>query len=386
MQMQSASPLHPLTRQIVVIDGLRLAAALLVVGEHLLVSAWLPSRHSGLLVTTDFYALRPYACYGWIGVQIFFVISGFVIAYSAQEVTATTFARHRLLRIYPMALLCGTIILVAMEVGMAGQWPQSRLVSSYLRAVLFLPGELVDDPFWTLPVEMVFYLCVYLMMTFRKLRYLTAVMAVFGSISALYWMAASLNPYWTGTSHDFVLRVLKFFALSNRTLVPHACFFALGVLLWDSLLKRTDAKRLSVITFLIVGGVSEIRFRDLITAQDFGLSMPWWRPVAIWLVALAVITVGTLYNVPIQRTLGRRGVTVLRSLGLLTYPLYLLHYRISVLIAIRLAVWTGFRTALIFATTLVTMLAYFLAIKIDPKMQRILRQRLAPERAQTSNV
>ena len=77
-----ALPVHePLSRQIVGIDALRLVAASLVAFEHLGISAWLPSRHSGHIPTHAFDVLRPYACYGWIGVEIFFVLSGFVIAY-----------------------------------------------------------------------------------------------------------------------------------------------------------------------------------------------------------------------------------------------------------------------------------------------------------------
>ena len=43
----------------------------------------------------------PFAKYGYLGVQLFFVISGFVIAYSADGRTATAFAIARVSRIYP---------------------------------------------------------------------------------------------------------------------------------------------------------------------------------------------------------------------------------------------------------------------------------------------
>ena len=49
------------------------------------------------------------ARYGFLGVPIFFVISGFVIAYSAEGRTATTFAIARFSRIYPCFLFCMTL-------------------------------------------------------------------------------------------------------------------------------------------------------------------------------------------------------------------------------------------------------------------------------------
>ena len=58
------------------VDALRMLAAVLVMGSHLIVSAWLRSRNGGLVPTTAFMPLRPLFCYGWIGVEIFFVLSG----------------------------------------------------------------------------------------------------------------------------------------------------------------------------------------------------------------------------------------------------------------------------------------------------------------------
>src|SRR5436305_15044411 len=46
---------------------------------------------------------------GWVGVQIFFVISGIVIANSAYGATAPSFAFGRFLRLYPAAW-CAVII------------------------------------------------------------------------------------------------------------------------------------------------------------------------------------------------------------------------------------------------------------------------------------
>ncbi len=46
---------------------------------------------------------------GWVGVEIFFVISGFVIASSANNVTAIAFIRRRFSRLYPAAICCAII-------------------------------------------------------------------------------------------------------------------------------------------------------------------------------------------------------------------------------------------------------------------------------------
>lgn len=51
----------------------------------------------------------PWLRSGWVGVEIFFVISGYVIAMSAENTTASDFIRRRALRLWPAALICSTI-------------------------------------------------------------------------------------------------------------------------------------------------------------------------------------------------------------------------------------------------------------------------------------
>ena len=380
MQAQPTLPVHqPLSRQIVSIDGLRLMAAALVLGEHLFISAWLPSEHSGVTLTHAFDGLKPYFCYGWVGVPIFFVISGFVIAYSSQNVTAGTFARHRFFRLYPLAFLSATLILLWMEVGFRGQWPQSKLLAAYLRTLVFSPwGEEIDSPFWTLSVEAVFYLLVWLLIVTRRLRLLPGVMAVIGCFSSLVWLAATMEPYWSGRLHDFVRRVPNFFGLRFYTLVPHGCYFALGVLLWDSLLRRANAWKVAAMAVCVAGGLLSIRICNATTAAHFSMTAPWWPAAVLWLGSVAAIVFGTLYNPRIQQALGRHGVAVFRTMGLVTYPLYLLHHRIGSFVTLWLAERIGYRPAIGLAIVVVVSLAYVMATRVDPPIQRALKRRFSP--------
>ncbi len=379
MQAQPTLPVHqPLSRQIVSIDGLRLMAAALVLCEHLFISAWLPSEHSGLVLTRAFDGLKLYFCYGWVGVPIFFVISGFVIAYSSQNVTAGTFARHRFFRLYPLAFLCATLILLWMEIGFRTQWPQAKLLTAYAHTILFLPwGEQVDGPFWTLSVEAIFYFVVYLIIVARQLRHLPAIMAVLGCFSSFVWFLATMEPFWSGHLHDFLRRIPNFFGLRFYTLVPHGCYFALGVLLWDSLLRRTDAKRLAAMAVCLAGGLLSIRIANRTTAAHFSMTAPWWPAAALWLGSIALIIVGTLRNGRIQQALGKRGVAAFRTMGLVTYPLYLLHHRIGSFVTLWLAGYVGYPAGLAIGISVVAGLAYVMATRIDPPIQRVLKRRFA---------
>jgi peptidoglycan/LPS O-acetylase OafA/YrhL len=96
--MSHATPQHeqPVGR-VEALDLLRLFAVLAVVLYHY---GFRGAAADGF-TTASLTDLTPIAKYGYLGVQLFFVISGFVIAYSAEGRTASGFAIARIARIYP---------------------------------------------------------------------------------------------------------------------------------------------------------------------------------------------------------------------------------------------------------------------------------------------
>ncbi|MET4177828.1 peptidoglycan/LPS O-acetylase OafA/YrhL [Bradyrhizobium sp. LA6.1] len=79
------------------LDLLRLVAVGAVVLYHY--GFWGAASHGVAQVALP--ALAPVAQYGFLGVPVFFAISGFVIAYSAEGRTPVGFAIARFSRIYP---------------------------------------------------------------------------------------------------------------------------------------------------------------------------------------------------------------------------------------------------------------------------------------------
>ncbi|CAM5542747.1 Acyltransferase OS=Streptomyces alboniger OX=132473 GN=CP975_21835 PE=4 SV=1 [Streptomyces alboniger] len=100
------------------------------------------------------------ASYGWIGVEIFFVISGFVICMSCWGRTPRQFFVSRVIRLYPaywFAVLFTTGVLVAVP----GVWERLRMREVLLNLTMLQSGSgvaNVDGVYWTLWSELRFYL------------------------------------------------------------------------------------------------------------------------------------------------------------------------------------------------------------------------------------
>ncbi|MFC3213688.1 acyltransferase family protein [Novosphingobium panipatense] len=144
------------------LDVVRLIAAMLVVIYHLGFKAWaLPG--SSLRHVIDAPVTHPpgygLTWCGWIGVQVFFVVSGAVIAYSAEGARPGSFARRRLARLLP-AILIATPLALPLAVLLFRTPPAAALMLG-LKTVAFAPvGPWIMGQFWTISIELAFYAAV----------------------------------------------------------------------------------------------------------------------------------------------------------------------------------------------------------------------------------
>lgn len=157
-------PLEPtLTRktEIVGIQYLRGIAALLVLIVH--------SDH--MLRQEKYFGysyLGEFSNGGNLGVDLFFVISGFIMFHITDGFSMATdsnqFLRRRFLRIVPFMWLCiiSTYVLRSAVRGGIDPLP-------FVRAFFLWPvGDIDPNPVWTLRHELFFYICAYLCLAFRR--------------------------------------------------------------------------------------------------------------------------------------------------------------------------------------------------------------------------
>ncbi|MGN5382018.1 acyltransferase family protein [Streptomyces lasalocidi] len=168
--MPSPGPRGGRTR-LAAIDGLRLAAAVMVAAYHFLGT---PTPH--FWGRTELRDLAPFlheiSRYGWLGVEFFFAISGFVICMSGWGRTPAQFTVSRVARLFPAywcALLLVVLLVLAARVG---HWPAATRIDArtVLGNLTMVPGPLGLDPVdgvsWTLWVEARFYLLMALLLVF----------------------------------------------------------------------------------------------------------------------------------------------------------------------------------------------------------------------------
>lgn len=155
---------------------LRFVAAMMVVYVHSAQSAIIATGSTGILP-------HQIAGLGLTGVDIFFVISGVVIAKTATNMTPRQFAWRRLRRIVPIYYLCCIpALLVAIPTGFGWRdlvstflfWPATDVMTAPLLAVA-----------WTLCFEMLFYVCAAMALIDRRLAFV---------LLTLYAIALGLRP------------------------------------------------------------------------------------------------------------------------------------------------------------------------------------------------
>lgn len=168
------------------LDGIRVLAALGVLFYHYfaLESAW------GKAPAEVFPHAHRLAVYGWLGVEIFFLVSGFVICMSAWGRTVGDFAVSRISRLFPAywaAVAFTSLVLYASpEVRAVSGFSDVMVNLSMLQGGVGVPN--IDDAYWTLFVELKFYV-LFAIVVMRGVTYRNCVL-----FCAAWTLAASWPP------------------------------------------------------------------------------------------------------------------------------------------------------------------------------------------------
>ncbi len=278
------------------LDLLRFTAAAAVVVFHFYVL--LPG-------TTAFQqAIASVSRFGFLGVPLFFMISGFVILWTAFNRSPGQFALARFCRLFPSYWVC--VLITSAVLGAAGGAPSWRQILANLTMCQHLFGyDSVDEVYWTLFIELKFYALVFMLLLFRQLQQIERALAV--------WLALCTVSLALGLQYHTAVR-----GLDTVVFEGDAAYFAFGCYTYLLRTQGSDAHRwagFGLSAFLSVCAA-------LKTQSHYTSSNDWQTLTAVSLIVV-VICVG-LWAVATRRW-KLPDNAVWYWLGSLTYPLYLLH-------------------------------------------------------------
>jgi len=255
------------------------------------------------------------ASMGWVGVEIFFVLSGFVICYTAGHSPAK-FVKSRILRLVPAMLVAATATGALLY---TQGFTLPDLALRWIKSVSFLPfRDIIDGVYWTLQLEVMFYAMVYLLLLSGQRGRLESLLTGIGFLTFTFYLARLLRKL-IGESPDFPLFSAYLDLTDVVTFIKFGCYFGLGGLMYLLLIDRFTVRRLAlVVFFLLMGG---LYIYELTPANSHNAA-PRHMALLIWLVAIVAMVLSVRFNGVLTRLLSAR---MTRTLGLATYPFYLIH-------------------------------------------------------------
>jgi peptidoglycan/LPS O-acetylase OafA/YrhL len=277
----------PDVRRLRSLDGLRGLAALAVLGYHF---------------------SEPLAYYGLMGVELFFVISGFVILMTLERVgSLTEFAIGRAGRLYPaywVSVAVAGLFLWLTHQATAGL----ILINATMLQAFFLRRNIID-PYWTLAFELVFYVAMAAVFRVRQLPNIDRVALAWLAIMVLFRGAMlsgkgwGLYNNWTVQfllmpqfGHLFIAGMMLYRINTGRATLPTR--LALGLAVLYSLFGRPDWAQIEPIPYFLINAVF-----------------------------IAAVWAASSGRAPVL------AIPVLAGIGLCSYSLYLFHVPVQLLFA-----------------------------------------------------
>lgn len=340
-----------------VLDGMRLLAALSVMSFHLIGKpvGWEQTWHGRPDKLMP--GLHGVTIYGWIGVELFFLISGFVICMSCWGKRPQDFFISRVIRLYPaywtaIAITSAVVLTIGYSFSTVKDLTPRNIMVNATMLPSPLGAPLVDPSYWTLWVEMLFYVLfaavVAMGLTYRRVV----------AFCAIWTLAAAIAP-----SVSFPL-------LSTLVQPTYAPLFVVSITMY--LMYRFGQNLLlwGMLGFSFL--LAQYQLQGTVDMYQMYLPEHISWSVAAGLLALCFLLV-------LAAALGWfnwikwRWLTVVSSL---TYPLYLLHQEIGTTMICRLRQSLQPYTVLAIVVPTVLLLAYLVHRLAERPLSRLMKKGL----------
>jgi peptidoglycan/LPS O-acetylase OafA/YrhL len=351
------------------VTGLRWWAALLVLGQHIALAASESCPPEGGPVGCT--VLSQGFMHGFVGVACFFVISGFVLAWSVDpNDRAPGFLRRRFAKIYPLLLLSNVVDLLINLITGAEPLPSvGTMIANLFVVQAWVPGsELslqMNQVTWSLSCEVFFYLLFPLIFGWLQRMRTSTLRLVFAGLfvwPAVVFFGAKVVAPESMADPGFASRLLYFWPVTRIS------EFMIGIVA-AVLVKRGAWKGVPVLFAIVltlgayVGGIPLL--------PELAENAPVLGAAMVPFFALLIVS---LANADISGRRSFMGSRTMVVLGMISYAMYLFHLFIAQWLSAALS-WTNSWEILSNVVTIVvfcTLCAWALFRVVEQPMQHLL--------------
>jgi peptidoglycan/LPS O-acetylase OafA/YrhL len=315
-------------KRIKMLDSFRFLAIISVIFFHYTYSWTLPHSDHNLYPYGSFYG--SIFKYGYLGVEFFFIISGFVISYTLENTAgAAAFFKNRFIRLFP-PIVCWSVVtfLTFLLLDSNNVFPNAHKLKNLLFSITFINPEIgtvvfktrfdwLNGSYWSLWVEVQFYVLAAILFYLGKKTFLRNMLA----LSLLLFLINFIPEHFLQPIHiDQVPATMVGFFYKARhinslfNLTHYICFFASGVV-FHHLYK---GGRLNFITIFCSGLICIGQLYNSFALEE----------KLIFLIMLLLFAV-MIYK---RKWLFFLDNPLLVRIGMISYSIYLAHEDIGILL------------------------------------------------------
>ncbi len=326
------------------LDGFRGLAILLVIGFHAY------ARFTTIVPYGTKYTSTPIFSQGFLGVQLFFLISGFVILMTLEKSTSfSQFLYKRWIRLFP-AMLIATIIVFSTGLYFSERPNGVPALKDAIPGLTFLDpvwiNKLLDvnvasleNPFWTLYIEVKFYII------FGLLYFYSNAKKAVAGISGMFFIYCILKVMKTKImpEYSWTIEMCESLGISSFG------WFACGAL---SYFYFVEKKIIYLIMAVIIGIACISAYHNYVDSA--------WAASIVLIVFLSAIYFDKLKSVFASR--------FLVFFGFISYPLYLIHEGALISMIVKINRFTIIPDILlpIIPFFILTVIAYLITLYLEP--------------------
>lgn len=324
------------------LDLSRFVAAMMVVFFHYTFNGIHNGKISSITQTP---AISEITKYGYLGVELFFMISGYVILISAKKGSPLAFAKSRATRLYP-AYWAGLILTSCFALVLGGDLmgvDLKTVIINFSMLQSFIGVRDVDGVYWTLAYELKFYSIIFVALIFSNIFSIERFILVWAVLINVFAYSGSNAP---------------------SLLCGYYSYFIAGALL--SIYSSTKSKFALLLIALSVYPC--MNYTLSIAAKITSATMVSYSSTVVCLIIAIYFTLFLLQGSTLLKE-----VVIPKSnqIGALTYPIYLIHAHIGYMLMSHYANKNNYLVICSLVIILVITVAYFINIIVEKRMRRM---------------